>query len=171
MSGLIRRTLERMPLLRPVVRLAVERRVRRAVRAAGCQVEISPMAIDVVRGTQRVRLNPKHLMFAPDVAVHFDAYWSSVSPASGTSMVDFSAPARHHIPALAADLWQSGLVEEVDTIQGYLKHAPPRNGETVFDLGSNCGVSVYVFRRRSDRRGTSSRSSRIRSIARCSRGT
>jgi FkbM family methyltransferase len=145
MSGLIRRILERTPMLEPVVRLAAEWRVRRAVRATGCQVRISRAHVDVMRGEQVVRLNPKHVMFAPDVALHFDAYWSSVAPVSGTAMVDFSAPARHLIPALGAELWQSGLVEEVETIQGYLKHAPPRAGETVFDLGSNCGVSVYVF--------------------------
>lgn len=145
MSGSIRRMLERIPVAGPFVRAAVEWKVRGAVRAAGCQVQIARGFIDVRRGEQVVRLNPKHLLFAPDVAVHFDAYWSSVAPVAGTEMVDFSAPARHLIPALGKQLWQSGLVEEVDTIQGYLKHAPPRPGETVFDLGSNCGVSVYVF--------------------------
>ncbi|MFI5242623.1 MAG: FkbM family methyltransferase [Gemmatimonadales bacterium] len=142
---MIRRILERLPAAEPLVRRAALWQVRRAVRAAGCGVRMSRDAVDVRRGEQVVRLNSRHLMFAPDVAAHFDAYWSSVAPVDGTSMVDFSVPARHLIPALGVRLWQSGLVEEVDTIQGYLKHAPPRSGETVFDLESNCGMSVYVF--------------------------
>jgi FkbM family methyltransferase len=145
MSGLLRRMLERVPAAAPLVRRAAEWQVRRAVRAAGCEVRITRDAVDVLSGTQIVRLSPRHLVFAPDVAAHFDAYWSSVASAGDDSLRDFSVPARHFIPALGVQFWQAGLVEEVETIQGYLKHAPPRPGETVFDLGSNCGVSVYVF--------------------------
>ncbi len=147
MSGLLRRMLERVPAAAPLVRRAAEWQVRRAVRAAGCDVRITRDAVDVLSGTQIVRLSPRHLVFAPDVAAHFDAYWSSVASAGDDSLRDFSVPARHFIPALGVQFWQAGLVEEVETIQGYLKHAPPRPGETVFDLGSNCGVSVYVFSR------------------------
>jgi FkbM family methyltransferase len=147
MSGLVRRILERLPVTRPFVRVAAERQVRRAVHAAGCEVKITHDAVDVVHAARVIRLNPRHLMFAPDVAAHFDSYWEIVAPGGDMSLRDFSKPARHLIPALGVQLWQSGLVEEVDTIQGYLKHAPPRAGETVFDLGSNCGVSVCVFSR------------------------
>ncbi len=149
MSSLFRRALERVPAAALLVRQAAAWQVRRAVRAAGCEVHISRDAVEVRRGAQLVRLNPRHLMFAPDVATYFDSYWSSVGPAAaGNPLVrDFSSPARHPIPALGVELWQSGLVEEVDAIQGYLKHSPPRAGETVFDLGSNCGVSVCVFSR------------------------
>jgi FkbM family methyltransferase len=139
--------LEGMPIAAPFVRRAAEWQVRRAVRAAGCEVRIGDASIDVKRGSQVVRLSPKHLVFAPDVAVHFDVYWSGVGAGADALVRDFSKPARHYIPALGAQLWQSGLVEEVDTIQGYLKHAPPRPGEIVFDLGSNCGVSVFAFSR------------------------
>jgi FkbM family methyltransferase len=137
--------LERVPAATPLVRMAAGWQVRRSVRAAGCDVRITRGAVDVQRGAQTVRLSPRHLMFAPDVAAHFDAYWSTVTSAGDASVRDFSSPARHFIPALGVPLWQSGLMEEVDTIRGYLKHAPPRPGETVFDLGSNCGASVYVF--------------------------
>ncbi len=147
MSGLLRRILERVPALAPLVRKAAEFQVRRSVRAAGCDVRIGRDSVDVIRGAQIVRLSPKHLVFAPDVAGHFDAYWSTVTPTGDSAMRDFSVPARHFIPALGVELWQSGLMEEVDTIQGYLKHHAPRPGETVFDLGSNCGASVYVFAR------------------------
>lgn len=147
MSGLLRRLLERTPMAAPLVRRAAEWQVRRAVRAAGCEVHIDSRAVDVRRGSQVVRLSPRHLVFAPDVAAHFDAYWTTVASGNDASMRDFSVPARHFIPALGVHLWQSGLMEEVDTIQGYLRHAPPREGETVFDLGSNCGASVLVFSR------------------------
>jgi FkbM family methyltransferase len=145
MSGLVRRMFEHIPAAAPLVRRVAEWQVRRAVRTAGCEVRITRDAVDVLRGSQAVRLSPRHLVFAPDVAAHFDAYWSTVTSAGAASMRDFSVPARHFIPALGVQLWQSGLMEEVDTIQGYLRHAPPRPGETVFDLGSNCGASVYVF--------------------------
>ena len=147
MSGLIRRLLERTPMAAPLVRRAAEWQARRAVRAAGCEMRVSPASLDIVRGGQTIRLNPRHLMFAPDVAMYFDSYWAIVAASGDASLRDFSKPARHLIPALGVQLWQSGLVEEVDTIQGYLKHAPPQAGETVFDLGSNCGVSVCVFSR------------------------
>ncbi|MFI5245237.1 MAG: FkbM family methyltransferase [Gemmatimonadales bacterium] len=145
MSGLLRRMLERLPMAEPLVRRAAEWQVRRAVHAAGCEVHIDSRAVDVRRGSQVVRLNPRHLLFAPDVAAHFDAYWTTVESGNDPSLRDFSSPARHFIPALGVHLWQSGLMEEVDTILGYLRHAPPRAGETVFDLGSNCGASVFVF--------------------------
>lgn len=147
MSSLLRRTLERVPGAGGLVRRAAVWRVRRAVRAAGCNVRISRDAVEVERDGRVVRLSARHLMFAPDVATYFDSYWSAVGDAGNPSLRDFSRPARHPIPALGAALWQSGLVEEVETIQGYLRHAPPRAGETVFDLGSNCGVSVCVFSR------------------------
>ncbi len=108
---------------------------------------MAPDAVDVRRGEQVVRLSPRHFMFAPDVAAHFDAYWESVGAGAQVQVRDFSRPARHFVPALGVHLWQSGLMEEVDTIQGYLTHAPPQPGETVFDLGSNCGASVLVFAR------------------------
>jgi FkbM family methyltransferase len=147
MSGWLRRLLERTPMAAPVVRRAVEWRVRSAVRATGCDVQIGPTAIDVRRGSQVVRLSPRHLVFAPDVAAHFDAYWSTVEQGADAAVRDFSVPARHFIPALGAHLWQSGLMEEVDTIQGYLRHSPPCAGEIVFDLGANCGASAFVFSR------------------------
>jgi FkbM family methyltransferase len=144
-SGLLRRLLERTPMAAPFVRRVVEWQVRRAVHAAGCDVRIDSRAVDVSRGSQIVRLSPRHLVFAPDVAAHFDAYWATVEAGDDAALRDFSVPARHFIPALGVHLWQSGLMEEVDTIQGYLAHSPPRAGETVFDLGSNCGASVFVF--------------------------
>ncbi len=145
MSSAFRRLLERMPAAAPIIRWAAGRQARGAVRAAGCDLRIGPDTVDVVRGAQTVRLSARHFMFAPDVAQHFDSYWSAVTSDGDTSMRDFSKPAPHFVPALGVRLWQSGLMEEIDTIQGYLKHAPPVAGETVFDLGSNCGASVYVL--------------------------
>jgi FkbM family methyltransferase len=146
-SGLLRRLLERLSIATPLVHRAAAWQVRRAVRAAGCDVRIAPDAVDVRRGAQVVRLSPRHFLFAPDVAAHFDAYWATVEPGEQAQLRDFSVPARHFIPALGVHLWQSSLMEEVDIIQGYLMHAPPQQGETVFDLGSNCGASVLVFSR------------------------
>jgi FkbM family methyltransferase len=145
MSGLIRRLLERMPMAGPFVRRAAAWQVRRAVRASGCEVRIDSRVVDIQKGSQVVRLSARHLLFAPDVAAHFDAYWATVEGGADASIRDFSVPARHYVPALGVHLWQSGLIEEIDTIQGYMGHAPPRAGETVFDLGANCGASVFVF--------------------------
>ena len=147
MSGILRRLLERLPVAAPIVRRAATWQVRRAVRSAGCDLCITSDAVDIRRGAQVVRLGPRHFMFAPDVAVHFDAYWATVEPGEHVQLRDFSVPARHFVPALGVHLWQSGLIEEMDAIQGYLMHAPPRHGEIVFDLGSNCGASVFVFSR------------------------
>jgi FkbM family methyltransferase len=146
-SGLIRRLLERTPMAAPLVRRAAEWQVRRAVRAEGCDVRIDSRVVDIKKGSQIVRLSARHVLFAPDVAAHFDAYWATVDGGADASIRDFSVPARHFVPALGIQLWQSGLIEEIDTIQGYMGHAPPRAGETVFDLGANCGASVFVFSR------------------------
>ena len=147
MSGLMRRMLERLPMRRAAG--APCRAVAGAPRSAGRRMRRADRRErrGYPEGITDRAVERAALLFAPDVAAHFDSYWATVDGGADASIRDFSVPARHYVPALGVHLWQSGLIEEIDTIQGYLGHSPPCAGETVFDLGANCGASVLVFSR------------------------
>jgi len=143
----VRRLLERLRVFAPLVVRAVAWRVARAVRAAGFEFVDVGNAFEVRRGAQRIRFARLQVVFAPDLARQFDQYFNATSAAGEADLRDFTVPALHFMPSASAELWVSGVTEGVEHIRQHLLHHAPAPGAVVFDVGANCGASVFLFSR------------------------
>lgn len=143
----MRRLLERLHFLAPLVVRVVAWRVGRAVRDAGCEFVASGAAYEVRRGAERIRFSSQHVMFAPELARQFDQYFHATTASGDEYLRDFTVPALHFMPSADAELWVSGVTEGVEHIREHLLHHAPAPGSVVFDVGANCGASALLLAR------------------------
>jgi FkbM family methyltransferase len=114
-------------------------------RLHGCDVRLHNRRLLVRRGKRAVWIADRHWIYLPDILRSFESYWGSVVPTviDGVNVVDYSEPRFHTYRATGIGFWLSSIAEEADAIEAYFAHARPQPGDTVFDLGANCGVSTY----------------------------
>lgn len=143
----MRRLLERLSFLAPLVVRAVAWRVGQAVRDAGCKFVNAGEFFEVRRGAQRIRFARQQVMFAPELARQFDQYFDATRSRGDANLRDHSAPGMFFMPSAGAELWISGVTEGVEHIREHLVNHAPAVGAVVFDVGANCGASVLLFSR------------------------
>lgn len=93
-----------------------------------------------------MRLAPRHIVYAPDVAAHFESYFVPLLPteSEGKLVLDFSRPGNLQTYAKSgAQFEMASLPEEADAIESYFHWYTPHPGDLVFDVGAHCGVSSY----------------------------
>ncbi len=91
---------------------------------------------------------PRHFVYAPDMAEHFDMYFSPLVPTEveGVSVVDYSRPGILQTYAKSGLQFEMpSFPEEDEAIQSYFHWYQPDAGDTIFDIGAHCGVSSYYF--------------------------
>jgi len=96
----------------------------------------------ICNGERRVRIARKHLVYAADIAAHFDTYFTQAE--SDGREVDYSRP-RLHTLANGLQFELSSLPEEMPATDGYFRFFRPAPGDTVFDIGAYCGVFTYML--------------------------
>lgn len=108
----------------------------------------SYIAIAEKETRREIRLPPTHRVYVPDMALHFDYYFTAVAPVEfrGWRVVDYSRPNRHQITGFAdfPILCQS-LAEPYQTCQQYLDFARLVADDVVLDLGCYSGLTAIAF--------------------------
>jgi len=115
--------------------------------ARGTRMRWSPASADIIRGDRLVRLSPSHWIYVLTVAKDFDIYFNCVvSKREGAyEVVDYSRTGLQTFRLSNLVFEVTGFPEEEESILDYFRWYRPRAGETVFDLGANCGLSTYYL--------------------------
>ncbi len=120
---------------------------RRLCGHTGVQLNAHQGALELVKGTKIMRIPAKHFGYAPSLAERFDSHFAMVVPfmRDGFSVVDYSAPRLQTLAVSGLQFEMSSFPEEESATEAYFRHYSPRLGDTIFDVGAHCGVSVYYF--------------------------
>ena len=145
---LFRRTLSNLLIRLGPDNPLVLRLIARRCRDLGASLKNDGTYLTLDKGRRRMRLAPKHFVYAADVAAHFDMYFDPLVPTeiAGMSVLDFSRPGILQTYAKSGEQFEmASFPEEIDSIESYFHWYTPASGETVFDIGAHCGVSSYHF--------------------------
>jgi FkbM family methyltransferase len=107
----------------------------------GCRMRTEGETFLICRGSRQIRLARKHMVYAIDLAHHFETYFSQVKPQliGKRFEADYSGPRLHQLSS-GLEFEISSLPEEAETLDSYFRFFRPLPGDTVFDIGAYCGV-------------------------------
>jgi hypothetical protein len=113
----------------------------------GTRVSFIPGAFQVRKGNEVLRVKPIHWIYGLALSKDFKTYFTCVEPHRDgpLEVVDYSKGSVQKFRLSGLELEVSGFPEEEKLIVDYFRWYKPRAGETVFDFGANCGLSVYYF--------------------------
>jgi FkbM family methyltransferase len=113
----------------------------------GTRVSFTTGYLDINKDDKVLRLNPSHWIYALTLSKDFDAYFNCVTPfhTDGRQIVDYSQPHLQKLRISGLEFEFASFPEEEAAILAYFRWYRPQAGETVFDLGANCGLSVYYL--------------------------
>jgi len=116
-------------------------------RNLGTRVAFLPGAFQVRKGGNALRVKPVHWIYGPTLSRDFDSFFGAVvSTREGDlNVVDYSRAGLQKFRVSGLDFEISGFPEDEKVIVDYFKWHRPMPGESVFDLGANCGLSVYYL--------------------------
>jgi FkbM family methyltransferase len=138
------------PLTRPLYKRRYERHLRRVLTencgASGVQAEVMPDAFAIRKGDNVMKFGFQDAIHGGYMAQHFDTYFSATqsTKVNGLNVVDYSMPKVHTL-ANGLQFEFASFPEEADAIVGYTAWYQPKEGDLIFDLGANVGISVYHF--------------------------
>ncbi len=127
----------------------------RKVRHHGARLHLRDGALEITKDTRVIRIAPRHFVHADGLSRDFDAQFAALVPAqqNGRSVIDYSRPTLQTYRASGLQFELASFPEEEDAIEGYFHWYRPVPGDTVYDVGAHCGVSVYHFSRLVGKRG------------------
>ena len=116
-------------------------------KAHGTRVVFKRDRLDIIKDDKVLRLNPRHWIYTLTLSKDFDAYFKCVTPCpeNGRQVVDYSQPRLQKFQISGLEFEVASFPEEEQAILDYFRWYKPQAGETVFDLGANCGLSVYYL--------------------------
>jgi len=116
-------------------------------RQYGIEVAFLPGAFQIRKGNHALRVKPVNWIYGPTLAKEFDNFFNCVMPRQegDLEVVDYSRDAVQKFRLSGLEFEVSGFPEEEKVIVDYFKWHRPQPGEVVFDLGANCGLSVYYL--------------------------
>lgn len=138
------------PLTRPLYNWRRQRYLRRELednwRASGVQAMVMPNAFAIRKADNVMMFGFKDAIHGPYLDRHFHTYFSATQSTrvNGLNVVDYSIPKLHTL-AGGLQFEFASFPEEADSITGYTKWYQPKEGDLIFDLGANAGISVYHF--------------------------
>lgn len=101
---------------------------------------------------RQIFISRSNIVYTPDIANHFDYYFSAVEPYQQNSpigkyaTVDYSSPRFHKITGfLDFPILCPSLAEPFQTCQQYLDFAQLTEGENVLDLGCYSALTAIAF--------------------------
>ncbi len=121
--------------------------IRRACKKNGVAVSFQAERIELRRDFRSIWIAPKHFIYAPGLAYQFDSLHSAVEPQriGDRSVVDYSKPSVHLYGPQRIPFEFSSFPEEPEAVQSYTAKFTPQPGDTIFDIGANCGISAHHF--------------------------
>jgi FkbM family methyltransferase len=150
-----RRFLKRLITGNPISGVLYKRRYERRLagvlkgEATGCEVHPVPgyQNFGIRKGNNLIILNlVTDAITGALVAKSFDTFFSAVQPEirGPYSVADYSRPKLHTL-ADGLQFEFSSFPEAPGSVEDYTAWYRPKAGDTVFDIGANCGISVYQF--------------------------
>jgi len=119
--------------------LAVER---------GIEIYQHEAFIELLRGSQCVRMNRSHVAYIRGMLLRFDYYFNAVESFHdrGLDIVDFSSPRYHRLAGFDDfPVYFHSYPEPMPSADAYLDFANLRPGHVVLDLGAYAGMAAIVF--------------------------
>lgn len=116
-------------------------------RGHGTRVDFRRDRIDLIKGERVIRISPQHWIYCLTLSRDFDVYYECVESFAeeGREVVDFSSPKVHRFKWSGLEFEVASFPEEERAILDYFRWFRPEPGQTVFDLGANCGLSTYYL--------------------------
>ena len=129
------------------MRIAASLVINVMAREHKTKVIFSSQHIDIIKEKKIIRLNPKHWIYALSLSKDFSAYVDCVEPQkiNNYELVDYSKVHLQKFKLSGLEFEVASFPEEEKAILDYFKWYTPQKGDTVFDLGANCGLSVYYL--------------------------
>lgn len=131
------------PLMRGVTSLVMNP----MCRAHGTCIDFHRDHVDIIKERRVLRIHAQHWIYALSLSANFDAYHQCVVPMTenGMEVVDYSRSRLQTFKLSGLEFEVASFPEEEQAILDYFRHYRPQAGETVFDLGANCGLSTYYL--------------------------
>jgi FkbM family methyltransferase len=121
--------------------------INRMCRKFGTRVAFLPGAFQISKGADALRVKPINWIYGPTISRDFESFFGSVeSKREGDlNVVDYSKGGLQKFRLSGLEFEVSGFPEDERMIVDYFRWHRPQLGETVFDLGANCGLSVFYL--------------------------
>jgi FkbM family methyltransferase len=121
--------------------------MNRIYREYGAEVTFIHGAFQVRKGNNALRVKSANWIYVLTLCREFDNYFECVQPTreGALDVVDYSRGGLQTFRLSGLQFEVSGFPEEEKVIVDYFKWHRPQPGETVYDLGANCGLSVYYL--------------------------
>jgi FkbM family methyltransferase len=155
LRGIIKNLAQSTPVTRAMLQRRYEGIVIKACKDhCGADVTFQPDAVSIRKGNQVIRINPKISIYTESLASQFDVFFTAVrsTEINGLQIVDYTTPKLHTLQD-GLQFEFSYFPEEADSVTDYFRWYKPNPGDTIFDLGANCGLSVYYFSKAVDSTG------------------
>jgi FkbM family methyltransferase len=109
--------------------------------------------VSLTKRDKRIMVSQNHLVYLRDIVPHFSFYFkavkASVDSTTGREVmsVDYSEPKLQSVTGYnLGELWVPSLPEPIETSDIYVELTRPKEGMTVLDLGSYCGLTAIIFK-------------------------
>lgn len=131
----------------PFMRLIALHLLKPQCKELGTNIAFNKSSFEIRKNKEILKLAPNHWIYALTLSKDFDIYYNSVEAKKEGNYfsVDYSKPQVHKFKKSGLHFKISSFPEEEETIEDYFKLYRPKEGDTAFDLGANCGVSVYYL--------------------------
>src|ERR1035437_8508108 len=113
----------------------------------GTHIAFTSDALEIIKGQEVVRLNRNHWIYSLSISKDFHIYFNCVESKreANRDIVDYSSVVLQKFRMSGLVFEVSGFPEEEKAVLDYFRWHRPQRGEMVFDLGANCGLSVYYL--------------------------
>ena len=126
-------------------------------KKSGLNIRVRSDFIDVIRGSDIIRVSSQHAVYIPDIINEFQYYFGAVIPfkESENNIVDYSTPRYHDVIGFEAfPVLFPSFSEPVITATQYIEFANLSEGACVLDLGAYSGLTSIIFSEAVGKTGT-----------------
>ena len=113
----------------------------------GFRLKFNKNTIELIKNKKKIIIAAKHLIYLTGLKNVFDFYFDSLASkrVNGFAVLNFSKRRLHTYKKNNLSFYFTSLPEDEWEIDEYSYKYKPKKGDIVFDLGSYCGYSVYMF--------------------------
>lgn len=124
-------------------------------KKTGFKVNFGKNKTEIIKANKKIIIDNKHLVYLTDVRNMFDYYFNALVSDKKENMLilDFSKPKKHTFKKTGLSFYFSSTPEDDWEIKKYLDKYSIKKGDTIFDVGSYCGYSVYNFSKMTGKNG------------------
>ncbi|OGK24245.1 hypothetical protein A3A46_01590 [Candidatus Roizmanbacteria bacterium RIFCSPLOWO2_01_FULL_37_13] len=113
----------------------------------GFRLKFEKDTVEVIKNKRKIIIAPKHLIYLVDLKNVFNYYFDSLvsDKLDHFEVLNFSKHKLHIYKKSNLSFYFTSLPEDEWEIGEYSHKYKPKRGDVIFDIGSYCGYSVYMF--------------------------